>query len=325
MLSSTSRPIASRVSTVALPTCGSRTTSSRRSSASGTCGSSAKTSSPAPAMRPRLERRDQRVLVDDGAAGDVHQVTVRAERVEDGGVHQPVGAGPARGEHDQHVARLRERDGAGVVGPRDVLRTARVVVHLGAEGLQPLRRGGADTTQPEHADDRAAHVAGQRHLLAARPRATADEPVGRRDPAQHVDDEERGQVGHRVGQHVGGVGHDDAAPLGLGHVDVVVADAEVHDRAQVRQGVHLGRAGRGPAADDRDLDPGGILEVREPRGGVPLREPLAHEGHEPAELDDTDRVLGVGGHHAILAGRRSRRPRRPRYRTIAQRGTAWAC
>ena len=38
------------------------------------------------------------------------------------------------------------------------------------------------------------------------------------------------------------------------HVDVVVADAEVHDRPQVGQGVHLPRAGPGTATDHGDRD-----------------------------------------------------------------------
>ena len=148
---------------------------------------------------------------------------------------------------------------------------------------------------------RTSRVNGKR---SPRPHATAaDEPVRGREAAQHVDDQEDREIGHRVGQHVGRVRHDDAAPRGLGHVDVVVADAEVHDRPQVGQGVHLGGARRSAATDDRHLDPRRIREVGRLRGGVPLDEPLAHEGHQPAELDDTGlgRVLGVGGHRAIMA------------------------
>ena len=56
----------------------------------------------------------------------------------------------------------------------------------------------------------------------------------------HVEHQRDRQVGHRVGEHVGGVGDDDPAPGRLGDVDVVVADPEVGDRPQVGQRVHLG-------------------------------------------------------------------------------------
>ena len=63
----TSRPIASRVSRVALAMCGVRTTFSIASSSSLTAGSCSKTSSAAPAIV-LLERCDERDLVDDGPA-----------------------------------------------------------------------------------------------------------------------------------------------------------------------------------------------------------------------------------------------------------------
>ena len=193
-----------------------------------------------------LQRGDERVLVHDRAAGDVDQVAVRPERVEDGGVDEALGAGATRRQHHEDVARGSQLDRARVVGPGHVLGAARVVVDLGPEGLGPLRRGGADAAEPEDPDHRPAHVAGQREPLAATPRTAADEAVRGREAAQHVDDQEDREVGDRVGQHVGRVRHDDAATRGLGHVDVVVADAEVHDRPQVGQRVHLGAPAGAP-------------------------------------------------------------------------------
>ena len=254
----------------------------------------------------RVQCRDQRVLVHHRTAGDVDEVAVGSERVEDRGVHQLRRSGTAGRQHDEHVAGAGELDRRGVVGPGHVLGAARVVVDLGAEGLEALGGRRPDPAQAEHPDDGSPDVAGQRQLLAAAPRATADEPVGGRDAAQHVDDQDDGQVGHRVGEDVGGVGHHDAAAGRLDQVDVVVADAEVGDRSQVRQRVHLGRADRGASTHDRHLDPRRVGEVGELGCGVALHEPLAHEGHQPPELDDTDRVLEVGDHRAILAGRGSR-------------------
>ena len=56
------------------------------------------------AGQPAVDQRlDQRVLVDDAAARDVDQVAVGAERVENLGVDQLLGAAAARGRDDQHV------------------------------------------------------------------------------------------------------------------------------------------------------------------------------------------------------------------------------
>ena len=61
-------------------------------------------------MRPVLQRGDQRVLVHDRAAGDVDEVAVGPERVEDVGVDEALGAGAAGRQHDEHVARGGELD-----------------------------------------------------------------------------------------------------------------------------------------------------------------------------------------------------------------------
>ena len=75
------RPCALRVATEAEPTCGSRVALGRSSSACGTCGSLAKTSSPAARIVPSFKRVDQRIFVDRAAAADIDENAVRSERL----------------------------------------------------------------------------------------------------------------------------------------------------------------------------------------------------------------------------------------------------
>ena len=104
-------PIATRVSVVALPRCGSRTTLSMVVSACVTCGSRSNTSRPAPAIRLDCERLDQRGLVHHVAAGGVDQ--------------EGVGPHPARSR--SRFIRCRVSGVAGTV-QRDEVRLAQHVL-----------------------------------------------------------------------------------------------------------------------------------------------------------------------------------------------------
>ena len=122
----------------------------------------------------------------------------------------------------------------------------------------------------------------QRELVPARPLAAADEPVAGRQAAEHVDEPAHGEVGHAVGEDVGGVAERDAARLQRRDVDGVVAHAEVDDGGQLRQradevGVHAG-------AGDRHGDVAAVLG-EERRALRPGRQPERAVGGRELALD----------------------------------------
>ena len=86
--STQSIPIASRVSCVAEPRWGTRTTFSSSSRPGCTSGSRSKTSRAAPAIRPLAQRRDERLLVDDRPAAGVDEHGRRLHPRERGRVDQ---------------------------------------------------------------------------------------------------------------------------------------------------------------------------------------------------------------------------------------------
>ena len=86
--------MAARVSTVAEPMCGTTMAlGSVRSGLPGTGGSSSSTSSAAPASRDSARASAQRLLVDDSAAGGVHQVGGRLHQPQLLGADQVTGTG----------------------------------------------------------------------------------------------------------------------------------------------------------------------------------------------------------------------------------------
>ena len=72
------------------------------------------------------------------------------------------------------------------------------------------------------------------------PFACAQVAVGLRQLANRREQQPDREIGDLLGQDVGRVRHDDAAPAGLGCVDGVVADAEIGDDLELRQPVHEG-------------------------------------------------------------------------------------
>ena len=114
--SSARMPIATRVSVVALPRCGSSTTFSMVSSVGRDRGSFSYTSSPGAGDRPRLERRHQRRLVDDVAPRGVDQE----------------GAPAASGPGARRFIRCRVSGVAGSAATRNPLRAAPVELSRGS-------------------------------------------------------------------------------------------------------------------------------------------------------------------------------------------------
>jgi hypothetical protein len=66
--------------------------------------------------------------------------------------------------------------------------------------------------------------------------APADQPVALRDAAEQRQHQRDRQLGSRLGQHVRGIRHDDAAAPARVEVDVVHADGVVRDDPQLRPG-----------------------------------------------------------------------------------------
>ena len=99
--------------------------------------------------------------------------------------------------------------------------------------VEPARPAGHDAAHPAHAQDaeplardlRADHERGAPVL----PPPFAHELFAFAGTARGADHQHHRELGSRVRQHVGRVGHDDAPPAGGLHVHVVVADGEVGD------------------------------------------------------------------------------------------------
>jgi hypothetical protein len=101
-----------------------------------------------------------------------------------------------------------------------------------------------DLADPPHADDAqalAGHLGADHEGRApVAPFAGAHQTLALAGAPRRTEHEQKGDLGGRVAQHVGGVGDDNAAPLGRLEVDVIDADRHVGD--------HL--HGLGQAADD---------------------------------------------------------------------------
>ena len=102
-------PIACRVSRVALPTCGSSTTLSIAKQRLGNVGLVGEHVESRALDRSRLQRRDERRLVDDRAARDVDDRALLAERREHVGVDDVLRRRAARTGDDQKIRFRRER------------------------------------------------------------------------------------------------------------------------------------------------------------------------------------------------------------------------
>src|SRR5213075_1635146 len=99
----------------------------------------------------RLQRRDQRRLVDDRAARDVDEGPLGAERLNDGAAHQVAGRLAAGTGDCEDLAPFGESDRVGEIAIRHLGFTARPLIgDLHAEGGGAARDRAAD---PPEADD----------------------------------------------------------------------------------------------------------------------------------------------------------------------------
>ena len=201
-----------------------------------------------------LQRSDQGLFINHAATRHVDQKAPWTQRLEHLGVDQVFGACAAgRDDHQKiHVGselgRRCEKLEAGIG-------------FLGAGGVGDRHAKTAGTPGNGLANAAQAHDAhaGTRHLApqgdgAAGPLSGAHKLVGLRDRAAHRQHQAHGQVGHIVGQHIGGVGDRDAVFDGCSHIHAVVADAKHRHHfgiGQLRQQAarHAGLARPGHAHD----------------------------------------------------------------------------
>ncbi len=208
-----------------------------------------------------LERRVQRLLVDDPAARGVDDADGRLDLVQRLVTDETEGLGGLRQVHGDEVRDLeqlveREELDAHLRGPRG-LDVGVVGDDLHAEGGHPLRDQHADAAEADDAEGLLAEL--DTRVLGPLPLAVLQGGVGLRDVAGRGDQQTAGELGRgddvgrrRVDDHHAGLG-------GGGDVDVVQSDAGAGDDAQLPGrgdglGVHLG----GGADEDRvDIGDGG--------------------------------------------------------------------
>ena len=180
---------------------------------------------------PRRERRDQRVVVDHGAAARVDDDGPVRQQGDPGGVQQPEGFRAGHAVERQEVAMRHQFLNRRMVR-RALLQFRRhplhvVVVDLHVEPAGPPGDDPPDASEPDDAeplprDLRAHHESGAPVL----PFAGADQPLALAGPPRGAQHQHHGQLGGGVGQHLGRVRDDDPLRLGGDDVHVVVADAK---------------------------------------------------------------------------------------------------
>ena len=182
----------------------------------------------------RLERRDQRRLVHELAAGrvdDAHAVPHLRDRRGVDRVARVVGERQVEGEEicaRQHFLEARAVDAelAKALGGDE-----RVIgddLHLQPD--RPPRDLPADAPEPEHAE----HLVGELDAapLRALPPAGCERRMGLRDVAREREEQADRVLGGRDDVRLGRVRDDDAAPRGRIDVDVVHPDAGAADHLQ---------------------------------------------------------------------------------------------
>ena len=109
--------------------------------------------------------------------------------------------------------------------------------HVGdphAEGGAASRHGTPEPAIPHDAELLAAQFGAQQEIKGpALPPAGADDAFGLAQPPRDGEDQREGEVRRGVGEHIGGVGDDNASRTCRRDVDVVVADRHVRDHAEV--------------------------------------------------------------------------------------------
>jgi len=115
---------------------------------------------------------------------------------------------------------------------------ARVEQHAHPESLRAPRHRASDAAITEDAQGALPQVAPEEHgRRPAAELARPHHPLAFAHAPREREDQRPGQIGRRVGEHVRGIGHPDAAGGAGRDVDVVVSDSVIGDDAQPRGGL----------------------------------------------------------------------------------------
>ena len=107
-----------------------------------------------------------------------------------------------------------------------------------AEDGRPRGNGASDATDADEPELLPVQLGAEHEIeRPAFPRAAADNALAFSKPARDGENQRPGEVGNRLGQHVGRVGDDDTARRRVSDVDVVEADRNIGDDLQLRRGV----------------------------------------------------------------------------------------
>ena len=118
------------------------------------------------------------------------------------------------------------------IGGRGIL-----VQHAHAEAERPPRHRAADAAEADDPEGLAVHVAAEQdHVLPLREPALAHVLVALDHAPGRGHEERPREVCRGLGEDVRGIGDDDTPPGGRLHVDIVEADGDIGDHAQVRAG-----------------------------------------------------------------------------------------
>ena len=222
--------MAVRVSMVALPRCGARTTFSSVSRSGCTSGSRSYTSSAAPAINRFFKRPRQGALVDDRPprrvdkiCGPLHSRQLRL-------AYQMTGVRASTAHAATRRRTSREVDRA------ECHRRLAMCEPPSSRTQPPARRPHArcGRIQRCRAVSRRAACRGTDRAPSPLQSRTADQALALAEPPGDGENQRDREVGRRVGEDSRRVRDDDAALARGGDVDVVVADADIRDDAELR-------------------------------------------------------------------------------------------
>ncbi len=203
------------------------------------------------------EMVDESGFIDDAAAGDVDENAGGAEGGEHGGIDEVMSRRAAGAGEDEEVGVLGELGGAGAVGVGDVLRVAAVVGDLHAAGLQAVGDGFANATEAEDTGGFATECGSERELFLL-PVASMEKAIGGEQLAAGHEDERSGKIGDIVCEHIGRIGHADAAGAAGVEIDAVITDAADGDELEGGQLGNKRRWHLTAAIADEDAGGGGV-------------------------------------------------------------------
>jgi hypothetical protein len=182
----------------------------------------------------RFQRGDERLVVDDGAACGVHHDRAHWQQPNSFGIQPMIGLGVGRTIDRKELA-LREHVLRSGVEDR-----AQLLIRGKAPAIGVVDFHIESASPPGHSLANAAHAKDPEMLAGdmgpehsgrrpARPGCLPDHPLAFMGPSGSAQHQKHRDVRGSIRQDVGRVGHDDAARLGGGGVDMFIADREGGD------------------------------------------------------------------------------------------------